>query len=141
MAEEFKNFDFFVDWCNSQIGFSLDDYQLDKDLLVNGNQCYGPDTCLFLPRKINQVLNKRSSCRGDLPIGVTRVCSKSKPYLAQCNNEHSRYAESFATIEDAFNAYKQEKERYIKYLAILYKGKIDERAVIALLKYEVKRTD
>jgi hypothetical protein len=141
MSEEFKDFDTFVDWCHTQPGFSFPDAQLDKDLLVTGNKLYGSETCVFLPRKVNQVINKRAASRGNLPIGVSKVASNTKPYLAQCNRGASRFRQGFATVEDAFLAYKQEKERYIKYLAKLYEGKIDQRAINALLTYKVNIND
>ena len=46
--------------------------ELDKDLRVIGNKIYGPDTCIFIPHKINTLLKlgciNKKSC---LPGGVS----------------------------------------------------------------------
>ena len=42
---------------------------------------------------------------------------------------------------DAFNAYKVEKEWYVKELAQKYQNDIDERAYVALLNYKVDIND
>ena len=42
---------------------------------------------------------------------------------------------------DAFNAYKVEKELYVKELAQKYQNDIDERAYVALLNYKVDIND
>lgn len=64
----------FVAWCKSQIGYnSVDDYgkpfALDKDILIKGNTRYSPDTCVFVPREINNLILSNRKVRGDLPIG------------------------------------------------------------------------
>ena len=47
----------------------------------------------------------------------------------------------FDTPEEAFQAYKQAKEAYIKEVAELYKDQIDIRVYEALMKYEVDIND
>ncbi len=70
-SENFKNFQFFAEWCNQQVGFGLTDWQLDKDLLISGNKLYSEDTCVFLPSHINMLLIKQSLPKiGDTPQGV-----------------------------------------------------------------------
>lgn len=51
--ESFLDFQSFARWCNEQVGFSLPNYQLDKDILVPGNKVYGPNTCVFVPKDLN----------------------------------------------------------------------------------------
>ena len=49
--------------------------------------------------------------------------------------------QTFNTEIEAFNAYKQTKESYLKELANKWKDKIDARAYNALMNYQVEITD
>ncbi len=142
VGENFKYFQRFAKWCQSQIGFGLEGWQLDKDILIRGNKVYSEDTCVFVPRKINCMLVKQSPSRGEFPIGVSWF-KRDKNYKAQCNdgngtNKHLGYS---ATPEGAFQAYKEFKEVVIKRLAVEYIGTLDPRAYDALMKYEVNIND
>ena len=57
------------------------------------------------------------------------------------NKGKPKYLGSFTTEIEAFNAYKQTKENYIKELANKWKGKVDERAYEALMNYTVDIDD
>ena len=47
-----------------------------------GNKVYSPETCIFIPQKLNSFITDSSSTRGQLPIGVTfsKVLEKYKAY-------------------------------------------------------------
>lgn len=45
-----KYFTEFKTWSSDKF---VKGYQLDKDILLEGNNHYGPDTCCFVPQKIN----------------------------------------------------------------------------------------
>ena len=142
VSENFKSYEYFYDWCNKQIGFGMDGWQLDKDLLVKGNKVYSESTCVFLPNEINLLLTKREASRGKYLIGVCWH-KRDKVFTAQVNKskgkrEHLGY---FNTELEAFHAYKQAKESFIKEQAEKWKDKIDERAYNALMKYEVSIDD
>ena len=57
------------------------------------------------------------------------------------NKGGSEYLGLFNTEIEAYNAYKTAKESFIKEQANKWKGKIDERAYEALMKYTVGITD
>lgn len=40
VSKEFEDFQFFANWCHAQIGYGIDGYEIDKDLLVFGNKEY-----------------------------------------------------------------------------------------------------
>ena len=57
------------------------------------------------------------------------------------NKGKREYLGYFNTELEAFNAYKEAKETFIKEQAEKWRGKIDERAYEALMDYEVDITD
>jgi len=59
--------------------------ELDKDILVEGNKIYSPDTCRFVNAKLNTFLTDRNASRGEWPIGVYYNNHKGK-FVAQCQN-------------------------------------------------------
>lgn len=53
VSEEWKNFQNFARWFNSQI--YKNGWHLDKDLLIKGNHLYSEGTCSLVPREINML--------------------------------------------------------------------------------------
>lgn len=113
---------------------------LDKDILCKGNKVYSPDTCVFVPVSINSLFTKRDNERGEYPIGVRKKGNKFEARLSKGIGKqiHLGY---FDTPEEAFLAYKQAKEAYIKEVAEEYKDKIPYRLYEALINYEVEIDD
>ena len=142
VSDNFKSYEHFYDWCNKQIGFDNEGWQLDKDLLTKGNKVYSEDTCVFIPKEINLALTKSDKIRGEYPIGVCWH-KKGKAFVAQVskNTVKREHLGSFKTELEAFNAYKEAKESFIKEQANKWKDKIDERAYNALMNYKVNIDD
>lgn len=139
VSDDFKYYHIFYEWCQSQIGFNLPNFTLDKDLIIRYNKLYSKDTCVFIPVAINSLLTKRTLDRGPFPIGVHKYREK---FRSQCSTSNGRiHLGTFDTPELAFQAYKTFKEAYIKEQAELYKDSIDPRAYLALLNYEVSIDD
>ena len=146
VSAKFKSFEYFYEWCNKQIGFGNQDnenpFHLDKDLLIKGNKVYSEDSCVFIPREINQLLTKRTASRGEYLIGVCwHNTSKAFVAMVRKNKGKREHLGYFNTELEAFNAYKQAKESFIKEQANKWKGKIDDRAYNALMNYQVEITD
>lgn len=140
VSENFKNFSFFSNWCQEQVGASNNDWCLDKDLLVKGNKVYSEDTCVFLPTDINGALVKNDKKRGDLPVGV-KPRSFGNFQATISLNGYIEYIGVFDTVDEAFLAYKKSKESYLCGLANYWKGRIDDRAYNALKNYKVEKFD
>ena len=146
VSENFKSYEYFYEWCHSQIGFGNDGngnpFHLDKDLLVKGNKVYSEDSCVFLPQEINQILVKRTASRGEYLIGVcwskTHKAFKAQVGKNKGKREHLGY---FKTELEAFKAYKVAKEAFVKEQANKWKSQIDPRAYEALMNYQVEITD
>lgn len=138
VCEEWLLFSNFKKWFDENY---VDGYALDKDILIKGNKVYSPDTCCFVPFEINALLIKSNRKRGLYPIGVCKCENRFRAYLSvSCSR---LFLGSFVTIEEAFTAYKQAKEAYIKEVAQRNydKGEITERVYDALMRYEVEITD
>lgn len=141
VSDFFKNYSNFKKWCNQQVGFNVKGYSLDKDILVKGNKIYSESTCAFVPKDINNLLTKRESRHGDLPIGVVR-CRDSSNYASKCvANGKNVHLGHYKNIECAFLAYKNFKEKHIKDLAKKLQHAVDARVLSSLLKYEVSISD
>ena len=142
VSENFKSYEYFYEWCNNQIGFSNQGWHLDKDLLIKGNKVYSEDSCVFLPPEINSLLIKSTASRGKHLIGVC-WSNTNKAFVAKVsrNKAQQEHLGFFNTELEAFNAYKEAKESFVKEQANKWKGKIDERAYNALMKYQVEITD
>ena len=141
-SENFKSYEYFYEWCNKQIGFGVDGFELDKDLLIKGNKVYSEDSCVFIPKEINILLTKRESMRGEHLIGVYwNKTNKAFVAMVSKNKRKSEWIGSFKTEIEAFNAYKTAKESFIKEQANKWQSQIDPRAYEALMKYTVEITD
>ena len=144
VSENFKKYSYFYEWVNKQVGFNtVDDmgniFQLDKDLLSKGNKIYSETTCVFLPLEINIALAIKDSKHKKFHVGVRK--NRNKYEVTCCINSKSTYLGLFKTEIEAFNAYKQAKENYLKQLAEKWKDQIDIRAYHALMNYQVEITD
>lgn len=142
VSENFKSYSYFYEWCQKQIGFDKDDYQLDKDIMIRGNKLYSEDTCCFVPRDINVLFTNRKALRGKYLIGAS-LQKRTGRFQASCKDGTGKlkYLGIFPTQEQAFEAYKSFKESIVKRLANEYKGLIDDRVYHALMNYTVEITD
>lgn len=142
VSENFKHYEYFYEWCNNQIGFGKECWELDKDLLVKGNKLYSEDVCVFLPKELNLLLIKSNRLRGETPIGVS-YHKVSEVFSAQMNRreEGTLHIGYYKTPEEAFYAYKEAKEAFIKEQTLKWKDEIDPRAYKALMSYQVDIDD
>ena len=142
VSDNFLRYQYFYEWCNKQVGFDNEGWQLDKDLLMKGNKVYSENTCVFLPSEVNSLLVKRENMRGEYLIGVSWN-KKASAFVSQIskNKGMQEHLGVFNTELEAFNAYKTAKEYFIKEQANKWKSQIDERAYKALMNYTVEITD
>ena len=138
VSDNFKNFQFFAEWCNNQVGFGNDGWGLDKDILVKGNKVYSEDTCVFVPITVNSILITPIKTR-KLPLCVYEENEKFRVIVRVGGFKSSLGL--YETPEKAFFRYKIFKESLIRETAEIWKDKIDHRVYNALLSYEVEITD
>ena len=118
---------------------------LDKDILCKRNKIYSRKTCIFVPQRINELFVKHDSARGKNPIGVSDLPSGN--YQVHCNNRYNKkiYLGTYNTKEEAFQVYKEYKEKVIKEVINSYEGKIPEpfysKLKTAMYNYKVEIDD
>ena len=94
---------------------------------------------------INNLFVKRDNDRGDNPIGVEDLPSGN--YGVRCSNEYGKqvYLGTYSSKEEAFQAYKEYKEKVIKEVIDSYEGIIPEpycsKLKVAMYNYKVEIDD
>lgn len=142
VCEEWLNYQNFAEWMEANYYIIKNEKMcLDKDILIKGNKLYSPETCCFVPNRINVLFTKRNKLRGDFPIGVS-FDKRAKKFSAVCNNlNKSVWIGYYNTPEEAFIAYKNFKEHLIISIAEAYKEYLPYNIYEALLKYKIEIGD
>lgn len=143
VIEEWHNFQNFAKWYdNNYYEVGSERMSLDKDILIKSNKIYSPNTCVFVPKRINDLFINRKLHRGNLPIGVY-YNKPNRKYRVQCNNENGDrvIVGNYDDYNDAFVAYKIYKENVIKRVAEIYKDKIPIKLYNSMIRYEVEAND
>lgn len=115
VCKEWLTFSNFKAWMEKQ---DWEGNHLDKDLLLEGNKVYSPETCVFIPLKINSFLLSSGASRGESLLGVTVF--NNGYIMARCNDpfkKRSSYLGYFKTQEEAHQAWKERKHQYAVDLA------------------------
>ena len=147
VCRRWHNFQNFAEWWHNNY-YEIEGEQmcLDKDILIKGNKEYAPDKCIFVPQRINTLFVKNDMNRGNLPIGVS-YCKQNGKYHARCrvtdkiNGRKEIHLGYYNTPYEAFLAYKQFKEAYLKQVADEYKDKIPQRLYDAMYNWIVEEDD
>ena len=142
VCEEWLCFDNFLKWFEENYYNVFNErMNLDKDILFKGNKIYSPQTCIFVPQRINTLFVKKDKNRGDLPIGVFWDEERQKYKATWRESDSKRKSKRFINLIVAFNCYKINKERVIKQVADEYKDYIPTELYEAMYRYEVEIDD
>lgn len=137
VSDNFKSYSFFHEWCQSQNGFGLDGYHLDKDILIRNNKVYSENTCVFVPREINLFFCDSRAARGEFPIGVSFYKARGN-YTAECTvNGKRKSLGYFTSPQEAHAVYKTFKENLCKEIANKWRSQIDSRVYDAMMVWSV----
>ena len=132
-CEEWLLFSNFKKWFDENY---IDGYQLDKDILIKGNKVYSPQTCCFVPSKINSlftyVKNENENVGVIFRKGIYEV-------QMSFGNSTPKYIGSFKNKKDAVEFYKKEKKKFVTDIArTFYKdGRINISVYQAMLNIEI----
>ena len=144
VCEEWHNFQNFAKWYEENYyEIKGERMNLDKDILVKENKIYSPETCIIVPDKINSLFTKRNNDRGKYPIGVS-YHETHNILDVHCNKGgEQEYLGRFPLDKpfQAFTAYKNFKESYVKKVADEYKELIPVELYNAMYNYKVDIND
>ena len=129
VSEEWLTFSVFKNWMEKQ---DWQDNQLDKDLLIEGNKVYSPETCVFVSGMVNSFTVDGGASRGEWPIGVYWDKGSNK-FKSQCRNpitNKKEYLGLFTCEQEAHQAWVRRKMELAKELAAI---QTDPRVAEALI--------
>ena len=135
VSDNFLNYTYFHEWCQTQVGFNNDGWCMDKDIITRGNKIYGENTCSFVPQEINTFFNTHGAVITGYPLGVR--LDKGKYAANCCLKGKTKYLGSFDHPQEAYAVYKQFKEKLCKELAKKWYGQIDHRVYDAMMVWTV----
>ena len=133
VCDEWHNFQNFAEWYVKQPYYS-DNYQLDKDLLVDGNKVYSPETCILAPALLNSILTDSAAIRGEYPIGVSFNKDSGKIFACISISKKKKFLGYYDDVNHAAEAYQIAKKEHLKQTALDWKDRIDERLFHALMR-------
>ena len=138
VCEDWHNFQNFAAWCNSQKNFGKEGYEIDKDILNKGNKTYSPENCRFVPGEVNRLL-VIGKLRGKCCRGVfLNINNRYKKYTSFLQKGVERvHLGNFYSEDEAFYAYKEAKESYIKEVAERHKDSLDAEVYESLISWEI----
>lgn len=147
VCDEWHNYQNFAKWFYENY-YTIDNeiMNIDKDILIKGNTIYSPNTCCFVPSTINKLfITREKQKKFNTPMGIYKRVNK-KDNKAKYDVKLKRYNicvhyGEYDTVEEAFQIYKQEKEKYIKEVADKYKNYLPQKVYNAICSYEVEITD
>lgn len=140
VCDEWHNFSNYKKWIEENY-YTVDDeaMEVDKDILHKGNTVYSPDNCIFVPKSINGLFVNAKASRGDCPIGIDRIKAGFRVRLNHGGKQ--TIFGCYDNIVDAFEKYKEEKEKLIQEVAEKYRGKIPQKLYDAMMNWVVEYDD
>ena len=101
VCDEWLIFSNFKRWMEQQ---DWQGKQLDKDLLIEGNKVYSPETCIFVDQVINKFVTDSGAARGEYMIGVYWRKHVGK-FVSQCSNPFTCKREHLGYFTDELTAH------------------------------------
>jgi len=130
-CDDWHNFQNFAAWYEKNY-YDVDDRRMhiDKDILINNNKLYSPETCLIIPQRINMVFMKKNrEVDPDLPQGIRRCVGG---YMVSYN---TKYLGVHTELDKAIEVYNIEKRIHIKQIVEEYGERLPPKVRNALLNW------
>ena len=136
VAEEWLTFSVFKNWMMTQ---DWEDNHLDKDLLIESNKVYSPETCVFVPRMVNNFTIDNGASRGEFLIGVAWHKPTEK-FMSKCSNPFTKKQEHLGLFTCELEAHQAWLKRKLELAHELAAIQEDSRVAEALINRYTKYT-
>lgn len=132
--EDWHNYQAYAEYYESD-RFRQDGWHLDKDLLIKGNKLYSPETCIFLPKELNNSgLSFESTASKHGYKGVA-ICPQSGKWMSVIWSNKTLSSKTtggrYVDIKDAAIDHLAGEIQKINFLIENYDGIIDPRGINA----------
>ena len=130
VSDEWLLFSNFKKWMEQQ---DWEGKQLDKDLLVEGNKVYSPDTCVFVEERINYFI--LTGIDGNYLQGVSKNPRRRCYYRSRCRNPFTSKEELLGVFDNELDAHLAWKAKKLEHVyTFIEKGMVtDDRIKDALI--------
>ena len=129
VSDEWLTFSNFKAWMEKQ---NFEGMQLDKDLLIEGNKVYCPETCVFVTPMVNNFTTDRGNDRGEWLIGVNWDKGTNK-FMSQCSNPFTKKQETLGRFDCEQEAHETWLKRKLELAYELAAIQEDSRVAEALI--------
>ena len=137
MSDEFLSFDAFAEWAVKQKNFNMHGWQLDKDLYSVGDPVYSPETCVFLPARVNSLLVKGGVKSSGLPPGIRKYKSGNYGVYCEYLGENKTFG-CFENLEDALRLRLKIKQQFLDDATNPYRQHLDSETLNRISSWFVK---
>lgn len=148
VCDHWKNFRNFDAWYITTFPEGVDiKFELDKDMQIKGNRIYSPETCIWIPKKINQYINDVKGAhsvtgyKGVSPISKTGIDVIEGKYEVRCADGKGKrvYLGTVTDLEVGSKMYIEYKQSQLRLLAKEYlnKGLIPEEIFDIICRHEI----
>ena len=133
---DWLRFSKFREWVECPSTGYMKGYEIDKDIIQPGSKIYSPDTCCFVPPRINLLFTKHNT-PSDMPTGIT---VKDGSFYTHVKTDNKILYATFHNIQDAMDDYVKKKTDIIRNVADEYyrNGKIVKRVYEAMMTFPVR---
>ena len=128
VCEEWYNFQNFAEWFEENY---VEGFVLDKDIICKDCKIYSPETCLVVPKEINNIFV--SGVNKTYPKGVFKIGNR---FGAQINiNGVVKNLGCYGSIDEASNCFILAKNNHIKNTAEKWKPLINDKIYNYMVEY------
>ena len=142
ICDEWKNYNNFYEWyIKNYYTVGKEKMDLKKNIFDKHNKVFSPQHCIFVPYRIAVLLRENKTNDREYPVGVGKR-KGANTYYSSCSivkngKKTTKTRNGFATVEEAYNQYKNDRLEYIHNVAEAYMYDIPERLYEALMNWEI----